>query len=73
MGEVWRATDTTLNREVAIKVLPAAFSADPDRLTRFAREVRATIAGAMLGTAGSLGRLHLQRIGTEPRPFHKEN
>ena len=34
MGEVWRATDTKLNREVAIKVLPAAFSADPDRLNR---------------------------------------
>ena len=31
MGEVWRALDTTLDREVAIKVLPAAFAADPDR------------------------------------------
>src|SRR5215469_5268904 len=38
MGEVWRATDTKLNRDVAIKVLPDAFAADPDRLARFARE-----------------------------------
>lgn len=36
--EVYRATDTKLNREVAIKVLPAAPAADPDRLVRFQRE-----------------------------------
>jgi eukaryotic-like serine/threonine-protein kinase len=40
MGEVWRATDTTLGREVAIKVLPAAFSTDPERLARFEREAK---------------------------------
>jgi len=38
MGEVWRATDTRLKREVAIKVLPAAFTQDPERLARFERE-----------------------------------
>jgi serine/threonine protein kinase len=38
MGEVWRATDTKLNRSVAIKVLPESFAADPDRLARFTRE-----------------------------------
>ncbi len=38
MGEVLRAHDTKLNRDVAIKVLPDAFAADPDRLTRFQRE-----------------------------------
>lgn len=38
MGEVWRATDTKLNREVAIKVLPEAFAKNPDRMARFARE-----------------------------------
>ena len=40
MGEVYRAEDTTLGREVAIKVLPAAFVADADRLARFEREAR---------------------------------
>ena len=38
MGAVYRATDTKLNREVAIKVLPDYFAADPDRLGRFQRE-----------------------------------
>ena len=38
MGEVWRATDTKLNRQVALKILPEAFAADPDRLARFQRE-----------------------------------
>ena len=38
MGEVWRARDTKLKREVAIKILPDAFSRDPDRVTRFQRE-----------------------------------
>jgi serine/threonine protein kinase len=38
MGEVYRARDTQLKREVAIKVLPAAFSQDPERLARFQRE-----------------------------------
>jgi serine/threonine-protein kinase len=38
MGEVWRATDTRLSREVAIKVLPPVFAQDPDRMARFERE-----------------------------------
>jgi Tol biopolymer transport system component len=40
MGEVYRATDSKLKREVAIKVLPAAFTADPERLARFEREAQ---------------------------------
>ncbi len=40
MGIVYRAGDTRLNREVAIKALPAIFSADPERLARFEREAR---------------------------------
>jgi serine/threonine protein kinase/Tol biopolymer transport system component len=44
MGEVYRARDTRLDRPVAIKVLPQAFGADPDRLARFEREARTLAA-----------------------------
>jgi serine/threonine protein kinase len=40
MGEVYRARDTKLDREVAIKVLPDAFARDPERVARFAREAK---------------------------------
>ena len=40
MGEVWRATDSRLDREVAIKVLPAGFIQDSERLSRFEREAK---------------------------------
>ena len=40
MGEVYRARDTKLDRDVALKVLPAAFTSDPDRLARFEREAK---------------------------------
>ena len=40
MGEVYRARDTKLNRDVAIKVLPEIFAADPERLARFHREAQ---------------------------------
>ena len=41
MGEVYRARDTKLKRDVAVKVLPEAFAADPGRMARFQREARA--------------------------------
>src|SRR5215468_11827392 len=40
MGEVYRATDTNLGRQVAIKVLPDTFAQDPDRVARFEREAK---------------------------------
>src|ERR1700689_3854055 len=44
MGEGYRARDSRLSRDVAIKILPPSFSADPHRLQRFALECRATAA-----------------------------
>ena len=49
MGEVYKARDTRLDRSVAIKVLPAELSADPERRARFQREAK-TIAGRMTTT-----------------------
>ena len=40
MGEVYRATDTTLGRQVAIKLLPDAFASDPERMARFERKAK---------------------------------
>src|ERR1041385_2304005 len=40
MGAVYRATDTKLGRDVAIKILPEAFAGDADRMTRFEREAQ---------------------------------
>src|SRR5258708_6471680 len=44
MGEVYRARDTKLNRDVAIKVLPPAFAQDSERMARFQREAQALAA-----------------------------
>ena len=53
MGQVYRARDTTLDRDVAIKILPDAFAADPERLARFEREAR---------TLASLNHPHIAAI-----------
>src|SRR5262252_4069421 len=44
MGEVYRAHDSKLGRDVALKILPEAFRCDPERLARFQREARALAA-----------------------------
>ena len=44
MGEVYRAKDTKLGREVALKILPPAFTGDSDRLARFRREAQVLAA-----------------------------
>src|SRR4029450_664932 len=44
MGEVYRARDVKLNRDVALKVLPEAFASDPERLARFEREAKTLAA-----------------------------
>ena len=44
MGEVYRARDTRLKREVALKILPESFAADPERLARFQREAEVLAA-----------------------------
>ena len=53
MGQVYRATDTTLGRQVAIKILPDTFASDPERLARFEREAK---------TLASLNHPHIAAI-----------
>jgi serine/threonine-protein kinase len=55
MGEVWRARDPRLGRDVAIKVLPAALAGDPERRTRFEREGRVLAALSHPNVAAVLG------------------
>ena len=68
MGVVWKALDTTLDREVAIKILPAAFAADPERLARFDREARVLASLNHTGIAAIYG-LHEHRTGPDSIRF----
>src|SRR5579864_7485165 len=84
MGEVWRATDTKLNRDVAIKILPEAFAQDADRMARFAREAQVLAAlnhpniAAIYGVEERALVMELvegptlaERIGTGPIPLEE--
>jgi serine/threonine-protein kinase len=62
MGEVYRATDTALEREVAIKVLPEEVATDADRVARFAREAR------LLASLNHPSIAHLWGLETVTRP-----
>jgi len=55
MGEVYRARDTKLGREVALKLLPESFTADPERLARFRREARVLASLQHPNIAGIFG------------------
>ena len=75
MGQVYRATDTRLKRQVAIKVLPPAVAADADRLARFQREAELLASLNHPHIAGIYGRrLHkdlqtpIQAAGRGQRP-----
>ncbi len=54
MGQVYQATDTKLNRQVALKILPEAFAEDPDRLARFQREAQVLTSLNHRGIAAAL-------------------
>ena len=65
MGEVYRATDTKLNRDVALKILPQRFASDTQRMARFQREAE-VLASWIIPTSGRFtGSKRLAR----PRPW----
>src|SRR5215467_13629522 len=61
MGEVYRAHDTSLNRDVAIKVLPDLFASDPERLARFTREAQTLAALNHANIAHIYGAVEISR------------
>jgi serine/threonine-protein kinase len=62
MGEAYRALDTKLRREVAIKVVPAQFANDPGRLARFEREAQALAALNHPNIAAIYGLEHIEGV-----------
>ena len=68
MGEVYRARDTKLKRDVAIKVLPEAFASDEERMKRFARE--AEVLASLQSQRGVLVAVQDNRFFIEDRQGH---
>ena len=74
MGEVYRARDTRLEREVAVKVLPSALASDPERLKRFEREARSAsslnhpniVTIYDIGSTGSVSYIAMELVNGEP-------
>src|SRR5881628_1745097 len=74
MGEVYRARDTRLGREVAVKVLPSALASDPERLKRFEREARSAsslnhpniVTIYDIGSADSVSYIAMELVQGEP-------
>jgi serine/threonine protein kinase len=64
MGEVYRAHNARLDREVAIKVLPADFAADKDQLQRFEQEAKATPSRLVDSCVPVVCQLHLPYLTT---------
>jgi serine/threonine protein kinase len=62
MGEVWRARDTKLDRDVAIEVLPADLAEDAERLSRFEREAK------LLASLSHPLAMEARRTGSAPTP-----
>jgi len=65
MGEVYRARDTKLGRDVALKILPDTFAADPDRLARFQREAQ-VLASLNHPQIGAISFAAMARSRSEP-------
>jgi serine/threonine protein kinase len=70
MGEVYRARDTKLGRDVALKILPDAFATDPDRRARFQRQAKTLASLNHPNIGGSYG---LEETEDTERALHSEN
>ena len=68
MGVVWKALDTVLDREVAIKILPARLNQDPDRFERFEREAKLLASLNHPNIAGVYGLHEIDDDQAETRP-----